>query len=190
MATIIYNDIHCFSPIALMTHEQLKTSILKDLGEGHTVISLGDNVDIANCLESDLNDACGLRYWIYKNVNTYYSGNHELETFLIRSNIPSIHFTHGDFEKWGTEKALKYRSRKPCASKFKRKFIIPLVEWAEQFGVNRATEKFIQNAVKITKANSCHTYVCGHIHPKKEIRILRDGIRILVLPRGRNVLNI
>jgi hypothetical protein len=193
---IIYTDIHCGSPIELMNVDELVSGIVQDVAAGHQVIDIGDNIDLANCHKRDLskhNAAYASLFGYDKRSDKYFKidGNHErMKTGFQYTTSNDVCFTHGDFEKWGKKKAIKYRSKKRGASAFKRKFIVPLIEWAEKFGVNRATKKFKRRAVKVAKSLGCHTYVCGHIHPKEKLDFNYDGVRIIVMPRGRSELEL
>ncbi len=191
MAKITYSDIHCFSPIALMTPDELKLSILKDLEEGHEVYSMGDNSDIANCKRDDIKRAYELDAWLSSHCTGYVSGNHELAApFSAYAPHGYMLLAHGDVEKWGFKRAEKYRNKKPCASKFKRKFIVRMLEKLDDVWANRATKKFKKRAAAAAKAADCAVYVCGHIHPKKKIHVLHDDVEIVVVPRGRSFLNV
>ena len=189
----IYNDIHCGSSIELMGNKKFLDLVLEDeLMENGIPIYLGDNLDLAGC-SKDMVEELVQDYLYHQRLfaNRFIDGNHERMTIVPSYYIDEgVIFSHGDFEKWGDKKAIKYRSKSHGASKFKQKFIIPTIEWAEQFGVNRATKKFKKAAAQLAKENSCHTYVCGHIHPKEKLDFIFDDIRIIVLPRGVNFLKI
>jgi UDP-2,3-diacylglucosamine pyrophosphatase LpxH len=186
---LIYNDVHCGSPIEMMNLVEFLTEMYGDSIEHGRVYSIGDNFDLAGCKPEYVEILKKARAQTIGNHSVaHIDGNHErcnLKPEYI--NITGgVLLAHGDFEKWGYKKSVKYRKKKHGASSFKRKFIIPMIEFAEQFGVNRVTKKFKKRVVKLVGELDCHTYICGHIHPKKKLDFVYKGIRIIVLPRGRN----
>jgi L-rhamnose isomerase len=47
------------------------------------------------------------------------------------------------------------------------------------------SDQFFLNAAAKAKAFNCTTYICGHFHPQQIVDKKVDGIRILILPKGR-----
>ena len=193
---LIWNDIHAGSSIGLMEPIDFLGDVVTNLFQKNELydlfLSIGDNLDFAGCKKKDVAHLAA----VYEDINKIRSskfkhidGNHErmdtVNNYIFHEDVV---FAHGDFEKWGYEKAMNYRTKSHGASAFKRSVIIPTIEFAEKFGVNRATKKFKEAASKLAKELGCHTYVCGHIHPKKRLDFIYDGIRIIVLPRGVNEL--
>jgi hypothetical protein len=180
-------DNHCGSPIELLTIAQYKTKVMWFERNGVLYIDLGDNVDLAGAEENDLGELKQLRLWLLEKLGKRYrDGNHgRVEPRDKYYRINDDLFGHGDEIKWGKKKSMKYRAKPHGASKFKRKFIIPLIEWAEQFGVNRVTRKMKKNVRKLLIEKGCTTYHCGHVHVKElTIVDLGNGLTLKVYPRG------
>lgn len=156
-------------------------------------ILLGDIIDLACCPKKNLNF---LRrdYALLKKEygERYISGNHErdwndqLQFSVIRDGV---YFCHGDllsnFEKWRA-----YR-KKPQGAGFLKSIWVDFAEDFEWLKEKRnLPEAFITNAVQKAAGARCHTVVCGHFHPKEKIELVVNGIRIIVLPKGKSVIEV
>lgn len=185
-------DWHLGSPSALGAIEDFEKLLLEKLKLG-PVCLLGDNFDFANMLEEEIEAHMRFfKHCLMKRGFLHLNGNHER---ISRSNdviLPceNVVMAHGDFEFWGDEKALAYRSKQKGASNFKRKFIIPMIESYEEDRTPKLKKDFLKRAVLLAKSKGCHTYICGHKHPTETIDIVHDGIRIVVLKRGFSEVNI
>lgn len=177
----IYTDLHLFGPYATKDKiEKLRNTIL-----------LGDIIDAANAKTKEvpaakakikeLTDLFGLKY-VY--------GNHELEGVRNNKYIENgVYFTHGDLES-NYDKWFVYRFKKAGAGWLKRNIWSRLVnEFEDEIERNPRTT-FLIEAARAAKIHGCHTYVCGHLHPKKLVDVTYNGIRIVVLPRGLTVINL
>lgn len=172
-------DAHLFAP------NELK---IKFNPEDKNEYLIGDNIDLANCSNKDVAIATDT----YNQLKISYGkrmidGNHcriSLTNDLIFPKAGVI-MAHGDFESWGPEKATEYRSKPHGAGLFKRKLLVRAIEAYEKSVGRTLDQQFIENAVKLAKSHGCHTYVAGHLHPKEMIDIVADGIRIIIVPRGK-----
>lgn len=177
-------DTHLFAP------NEMKVDFN---GENQNEYLLGDIVDLANCKKKEVDKA----YLEYKKLKDIYGrrflcGNHERISVTndLISPKDGVILAHGDFESWGHEKAFEYRSKPHGAGAFKRKFVVGMVEAFEKSVGRDLDQKFIEAAVKLAKDYGCHTYIAGHLHPKEMIDIIADGIRIIIVPRGKTEVEI
>ena len=185
MKTYIVNtDIHRFSsyPLPLVIDKES--------------IDIGDIYDVAGCLRKDL-DHVRLQMAAHKATKgvKYCMGNHELEMDSLKDQYieNGILFTHGHLELWGLKKCMKYLKKRPGKTKFMR--------WVSKgFDSFRLLKPFHLSKRKMRRIwerceeFDCHTYVCGHKHPTKVERVIftHKGVtkRIVVLPRGRNIITL
>ena len=117
----------------------------------------------------------------------FIDGNHEVfplkkeDSFIVRDEIL---FIHGDIIEWGFKKAHRYR-RKNYHGKSK-------IYWEALYlfrdlcegNKNKLTKKQIDLAVRLAKDFGCKKIVMGHFHPKRTLLINKNGIQIIVFPRG------
>jgi len=180
---IVYNDLHIYGP------HVIKGISLLDGGKNS--IYLGDNIDINHCKKKRIGEAMeGLR--LAKDIfkRRFVPGNHEIDAvpgnrFYIDQGI---YFTHGDYEFWGKKKRNDYvTTATPGLGFWKRRFV-KLYDILRRLRSDKVSDEFIERAVAVCKTQGCHTYVCGHRHPRKKIDFVHGKIRIIVLPRGRNEL--
>lgn len=184
-------DWHLGSPSALGTAEDFEKLLLKKLLLG-PVYLLGDNFDYANMLVEEIPRYKLFHKFILSLPGVFeIKGNHERETVLDECIVlGSILLKHFDFEFWGAEKAIAYRSKPMGASNFKRKFIIPMIESYEEDRTPKLKKDFLKRAVQSAKDKNCMTIIGGHKHPVETIDIVHDGIRIVVLKRGFNEIDV
>lgn len=187
----VWTDVHMYAPNSLFkTPEEFLSRLNpKDPNE----YMLGDVVDLANCKNKDVEEAGKARLRL-KEVygKRWIDGNH---CRISRTNdliFPKagVVMAHGDFESWGAEKAIEYRSKPHGAGLFKRKLLVRAIEAYEKSVGRTLDQQFIENAVKLAKSHGCHTYVAGHLHPKEIIDIVADSIRIIIVPRGKTEIEI
>lgn len=182
-------DWHLGSPAALGTMEDFKKLLLEKLKIG-SVYLLGDNFDFANMLIEDIPEYQIFYKYILSLPNVYeLKGNHErmttVDEFFV---VGKVLLKHLDFEFWGSEKAIAYRSKPMGASAFKRKFIIPMIESYEEDRTPKLKKDFLIRAAQSAKEKDCSIIIGGHKHPSETIDIIHDGIRIVVLKRGFSVI--
>lgn len=205
---LVINDVHCGEPIELMTIDELNIHIVgyAALGEGHEALSIGDNIGLANCKKSEVKkyeDAWDIFKMWSKSITMNFKhidGNHEQKSVhqevIIREFIDNVFgahppfnvaFYHGDFLKWGSEKAKAYRSKKHGAGWFKRNVIVWLLEQADKIFSNRVTDDLKKRALWVAKEMHVNIVVCGHLHVKAITYVALDDYKYLVvLPRGLN----
>lgn len=177
-------DTHLFSKYEV---PNIRQRVL-DLPANENTILLGDIVDLSCCDKNSLQNANRVHEYLEEKHGTnYLDGNHDPEypigTFKI---LNSIYITHGDLEA-NPEKWPQYRKKhlkKQGAGWLKKLFIMNTVSLFNELIGGRPKIEFFQRAAKRAKANNCHTYICGHLHPKKLIDVNYDGIRIVVVPQG------
>lgn len=184
MQKIVITDIHEFAPN--------ETTLTHYNPQNPDEILIGDIVDRANCKKSDL-DLADRRYEYLKEKykDRYIDGNHCRKSIVNHVLVyENTVFAHGDFESWGDEKAIAYRSKPPCAGFFKRAFLVNAIELVEKIYDRPTREKFISRALNTARLHNCKKFVCGHFHPKDRIIIEREGVVIEILPRGRHLVDV
>lgn len=184
---IVYNDVHLFGP-----HEiDLEAKMLLESDEA---LYLGDNVDMNHVRKNDI-DYAKDTLWSFAELyeGRFCPGNHELD-FVPghRSYVTNgICFEHGDYLFWGEEKRAKYMAnKKPGANWFMRMFIIATFDSLRKFWPAKYDDDFKQRAYLRAKEMKCNTIVMGHKHPTNMADFMHIGVRIIVLPRGRNELEL
>lgn len=159
-------------------------------------ILLGDIIDLANCSNKQVPEGETAREKLkdrYK--DKYLDGNHErylpIGTYYIFKSEKngSVFCTHGDNES-NRSRWIDYRQKPHGASIFKRVFVVHAIEIAEKLLSRDMGKDFLDAAAAVAKAKGCSTYVCGHFHPKAIIDQVHNGIRIIVLPRGKTILDL
>lgn len=184
---IIYNDNHWYSPISIdSTIDQFK----QEMGKSN-VFALGDNFDLANCKKSDVPMIIGLRQTAVTAMGwRWIDGNHSrtnLDNLIIRLT-PSIIAVHGDFESWGSEKAIAYRSKPKGASALKRLFVKAYNEAYDYFN-GKITDELLARVDQTAKAYNTKIVIMGHLHRALN-GVTPNGVKVVVLPRGRNVIDL
>lgn len=178
----IFSDYHLGHPFALKPNFKF----------GRNIVFLGDNFDIKNNLKSEISNIIKQRKEIIekcrKSGGIYLSGNHSLiplknkkRLIAVRNNIL---FLHGDIIQWG-KAAVLYRSLfSPGRSKF---YWTILKYWRKLHPGNcsKLKKRQINAAVNLAKQYHCKTIVIAHFHPEKIIDMTKEGIRIIVVPRGK-----
>jgi len=179
---IIYNDIHKFAP-----HE-----MDVEYNYGSNVIYNGDIVDLGACSYGDLPKANEfLQDLIEKSKGNFTSGNHEKtmeHQFVVKGEIL---FTHGDLIfkdvisarnfRWGREGSGWFRRLYVHAGSYLRSFLKKNKE---------ISDGDMAGAIAWATKHNCSTVVCGHKHPKNKLTRIKNGVRLIVLPRGRNVIEL
>lgn len=195
MKLAVYTDCHVGAPNEL---DGIVLKMANDIdSEERRLLSIGDNFDFANVRKKDLT-------WLRQFQQTFelrcahsISGNHErLSTAneAIRVNTKSgkkFVFVHGDFESWGEEKAVAYRSKPQTAGFLKRSFLVPAIEWFEENYDRQSKPEFLVRCDSTLTGCDADILICGHLHPK-EIKKLKTplGRKVYILPRGCNELDL
>lgn len=181
---VVYNDVHVGGG-----HElgDAIPSVASD-----NLILNGDIVDLTGCAKKDVKKH--LRY--YEMLTAIHGrrmlkGNHEGSVF---GNICFIDggvlFTHGHNEMWKKSKVIKWENKKMGSGWFKRKVLVPAFDKLRHFRKYKIKKRFKKNILHLSAMHPMvHTMVFGHAHPNKIIDTTIHGIRIMVLPRGRNEIN-
>lgn len=180
----LITDWHLGAPNALGSIEDFEKLILEKLKNGLVYLG-GDNFDFANMLVEDIPRYKEFHKYILSLKDVFeLKGNHErmtiVDEFIIIGKVILKHF---DFEFWGAEKAIAYRSKPMGASAFKRKLVTKMDDWAQDRTV-KLKKDFLKRAVESAKEKDCTTIIGGHKHPPETIDVVHDGIRIIVLKRG------
>jgi len=181
---IIYADVHRYAKYeSELTHEK-------------GAIYLGDIYDLAGCKKREVNLVRSKIAYLKDLVGDRYPlGNHELKLSNINDQYIAngILFTHGHLEFWGLEKSIKYMSKKPGKGAIGRAFssFLDSVRVAKPFSMSEEQKNRCWDRCM---SNNCHTMVLGHKHPAKLEEVLHtvngQTVRIIVLPRGRNVVEL
>jgi len=180
-------DLHLFS------ENEISCSLTP---RNHNQYLLGDIVDMANVSAKDLETAKAVLYKLMADFGpNFIPGNHERltainETRIIQTENGKIILAHGDFESWGEDKAMAYRRRPWGAKWFKRNILVRAIDDYEHHFKRNFSIDFRNRAGALALRNGCGTYICGHLHPKEMIDIVHNGIRLIVLKRGKTVLDL
>lgn len=184
----IYSDYHLGHPFSLK----------KDFTFGRNNVFLGDNFDLRNAPYHDLPTLKKNRQdtiaKCLKAGGIYLSGNHSLEP-LIRKEFLSIKrgkilFLHGDIIDWGMHGANFYRTLNKAGSS---KIFWKLLRYYKMVfngNTKKIKNKWLVRAVMFAKENKCKTIVMGHFHVEKLVDVNKDGIRIIIVPRGKTIIDI
>ena len=172
----IFSDVHKFG-----IHE-----LDIEFEYGDDIFHLGDNFDLKGCKKQDVNSAKH-EFEMYKQKagKNYVSGNHELGFERLTLIKDHIMFTHGDYVFWDDDKFNKFRSNTPGKKEWKR-WVSFLGDKIRKFqGPKKWKKKNLKKAARFAKANNCHTFICGHVHPRKTLDKTYNGVRCICVPRGR-----
>lgn len=190
MKLVIYNDIHCGNPREVMGIDQLLWSLSIDKKKSETIYLLGDVIDLKNCPKRQVDVYHGMARELAKTCN-YLFGNHEaMGSVGVRFiKYQNIILSHGDLEAWGEERALKFRNSPHGAGPLKR-MMVAAIDEARLLIDAKLSQEHIDRACKLMRDNGCDTYICGHKHPKQRIVHEVNGMKIIVLQKGRNEVNL
>lgn len=185
MKTItIFNDIHKYGPHPV--NVQLEADA--------DCYYLGDNIDLSHCLKSSVPWALlDLNYYKQAFAGRFVRGNHELNAvkapdWLV---VGKTLLTHGDFIFWPKKYATHYRKRQKGVNFFQRWFSFSGLDFLRHIlpeaKLHRRTKRKL---ALLAKRHRCTMVVCAHRHPKKTVCVEYRGIKIVVLPPGRNEVTI
>lgn len=178
----VYNDIHLFGIHAL---ENIVISF--EDNDFH----IGDIIDMRGVAKKKVPDAKQAMESIRKSSKHYCSGNHELD--LDKSTLyhkyENILFTHGDYLAWGKDRAEKYRSQNPGRGWLSRKSL-KLFYLLRKLKKINMSDSFKKRCALRAKSEGCSTIIMGHRHPGELINETYLGVKIIILPRGKNILKI
>lgn len=174
----IYCDYHKFGV------HQLKGEITIEKNDFH----LGDMYDLKGCRKEDIEKVKDAIETLRIMSKHYVSGNHELDLDL--NNVFHIYkgimFTHGDYFHYGQDLFIKWRAQKSGRSKLVR-FFLKIIYWIRNKFIDvEISNKILEEAVKFAKFKKCTTVVMGHKHPLKTKVRIKDGITVILLPRGKH----
>lgn len=191
----IANDVHVYGPHELVAPYDLALEYQQYL--------IGDIVDMANVKKDKIKEAKRFMAHLVKEFNgAYVMGNHELWTektmngldtpeYLVIKN-PGNHvlLCHGHVPLWGRKKTAKYMGKKPGAGFFKRTFSKIFNKWRDTFGGFSISEDDIKNLYRYAVEHGCKTIIVGHKHPLETKYYKVKGVRIVILKRGFNEVEI
>jgi metallophosphoesterase superfamily enzyme len=184
MLFTVYNDVHLGAP-----HEMAELFPFDD-----DAILNGDIVDYQNCKYHLISQHLDLIKALKRQYgDKYILGNHELESVHCRGFYKQdrVLFRHGDHEFWGEEKRDKYMTHaNPGAGWVKRNLVARQFDWLRRLWTARYSNKFKERAYSSAMNENCHTIVFGHKHPRIKADFMYRGVRIIVLPRGRNIIDV
>jgi len=193
MKLIIYTDLHLGSSYEIQT----------DLTFGENVFYLGDIVDINHCKKKFVNQYVELASNIQKRAKrNYIRGNHEmnidrkcqeyfngsvLQYFQI---YKKVYLAHGDYGLlWPEWKSNRFSSQKLGANVFLRmaSYLIEKIRQIRPYKISKVSLSRIYNEMIKREID---IIILGHAHPKKKIDMVYQGKRIIILPRGKNVIEL
>jgi predicted phosphodiesterase len=188
----IINDIHTFGPLQSHTVAEIAESILSS---EHLVYQLGDNVDLKNAHKSKVEEAKqAMRY--LSELSPSVSCNHGLSFIplpaFIMLNDGQIFLTHGHlytnyekYSKWTIE------HKKPGAGFLKRKILTPIVDKLRRFKEVKPNSELVGHVERLKKAYpNLKYFVMGHSHALSQKTYMIAGVRVIMLPRGINDLEL
>lgn len=154
----------------------------------------GDIIDLANCTTKATGS---FREYYMKLKNKYgpryIDGNHERTSktndfIILQGTYHKAILVHGDFESWGKDKAVAYRSKPHGAGAFKRNIIVKAIEIFEANWKRNISTEFYSACVLKAKAMGCDYVICGHMHPPENIVKTIEGVTVIVCKRGKTEL--
>lgn len=187
---LVVNDLHigskyCDDPMAKVTLDNF-------FNDGKTILN-GDIVDRTASPKKDQETlAAYMKTLIEKWGDAYISGNHEASFFNIKTirttaSGKKVMFTHGDlikdYAKWSA-----YRLKTPGAGPLKLLWVAfaDTQDWVKDKINTSKLEPMFKNAAAEAKDAGCDYIIMGHLHPTKTIDVVRNGVRIMILPKGFN----
>lgn len=115
-------------------------------------------------------------------------GNHELEfsqrQFSFDTETKTL-FTHGHQVFWSEEKINRWAKKKPGRGPIMRFLALFYSKW-RMLKQPKIKDAHMDRAVELAKEFGAVTVVTGHRHPKERLYCSKDGVTLIVLPRGRN----
>jgi UDP-2,3-diacylglucosamine pyrophosphatase LpxH len=181
MTLKIYTDVHLFSPM----YDNTK---LNDVEESYFI---GDVIDFANCKKDELGKAQITYSALKHRAKGWVDGNHEATSvnneIIIVANTLMV---HGDFESWGEKKAMKYRTKSHGAGFFKRQMWVKALRGFEKMYSPKPSKKMLKRMLEMAKKHKVKTVICGHLHPHKTYDRVFGGVRMIVLKRGYNEIEV
>lgn len=193
MELIIYTDLHLGAPY----------EIKADLTFGKNIFYIGDIVDLTNCKKELIESFIKLISTILSKAKcNYIRGNHEmnadrrmpqhfdgkvLQYFQI---YEGIYLAHGDFGLlWSTQRSNKFTSQK-LGSKWLMRTITRAIEQFRKIFPYKISNDSLERIYTEMKKREVNTIILGHGHPKKRLDIQYKGKRIIILPRGKNIVRL
>lgn len=177
-------DTHLFSKYEV---NGIRRKVL-DLPVNQNTILLGDVVDLSCCDKKSLQEANRVHSYLEaKHGENYIDGNHN-PMYSYGSHVikNDIYFTHGDIHA-NPDKWVKYRKKhleKQGAGWFKKLFIMNTVSLFNELIGGKPKQEFFERAAARAKFHECHTYVGAHFHPKQQIDVIYNGVRIIIVKQG------
>jgi metallophosphoesterase superfamily enzyme len=180
----VINDIHIGGPLELFSFDEL---LFRIRSSPYQVILLGDVIDLKNCKKNEVAKHQMMIELLRKEDCFYISGNHELNTDLLKELfISATYFNHSDLIS-NKEKYTKFRNKEPGAGWFKRTFITPFVDKLRHLVSVRPNNAMVAFVERLKMANSgLKTCVFAHSHPTNTVEWQTAGVYCLILKRGVN----
>lgn len=191
MNIIAFTDVHLYAPHAMQV-------------DWHGCLNppqyyLGDNIDITNCPLSSLSLARAEAKWMASHFkDRCVKGNHELDAMgegvPVFLRVGSTLLTHGHHLFWSEAHVRRYDARKPGMPAYK--IPLDLGAWLARLDGLRhiarpgLTALFCRRVEQLAVTYNVSMIVCGHRHPPIKIEREVAGVRVVVLPRGRNEVEI
>lgn len=181
---IIYADLHLGSPYEIM----------EEIIPSKNTVLLGDNFEMKNILKREFERIKNLRENTMKKIQgiggVFLDGNHELKNLNKENSFVKrgkVIFIHGDIIEWKTKTVNRKRNGKivPKFFWYVIKYYKKLLNFESQ-----VTEKHLERARVFAKKNGGNIIVMGHFHPKNLVDKVWNGVRIIVVPRGKTILNL
>lgn len=188
---LIGNDLHIGSKHATHTYDDLLILVKSKIYSNEKQVVLnGDIIDMANVPKKDVDFwKEKLEYLLYL-CNAcgpfFIRGNHELNQVEASdfAFVDGVYFKHGDLGiLWPLEKALEYRAKKPGAG-FLKRMITPIYDNLRHLKPWNPSECFYKAVDKIIEGHKPRAICLGHTHPVSNIDFMYKGVRILILKRG------
>lgn len=185
-AITLYTDVHIFGPHEMTVHWDYR-----NLDHYY----LGDNIDVSHCNRRLVHHAKEAAIRMSDRfAGRCVKGNHELSA--MRPEVPvylrvgNALLHHGHYLFWTAEKCEKYLAKIPGMPGYKIPFTLPAWDFLRYIAKPGINSLFRRQVASLAATYNVDTIICGHRHPPHRIETVIDDIRIVILPRGKHVVEI
>lgn len=182
---ICYNDVHEGGPHPVKVQWDF----------GKDCFYLGDNIDLSHALKADIPKLLlDLKHFARIFEGRFVRGNHELNAVDGPDwlKVGNTLLTHGDFIFWPKKYAMHYRMKRPKGTHWLRRWLsLSGLDFLRHFLPEaRLSRRLLRKMALMASKHKCSMVVTAHRHPKNVIRAEYNGIKVIVLPPGRNEVEI